>query len=108
MAWAADRLPRPYFLVTALTDELFALWSEPNAPLAFKTANVGVAVAFTLGFTELPANLVQFVVGAPNIAISVVGPFSNIVRAVAQLQKDNINTVGVQQMAVITAAANAI
>ena len=87
---------------------LFALWSEPNAPLAFKTANVGVAVAFTLGFTELPANLVQFIVGAPNISISVVGPFSNIVRAVAQLQRENINTVGIQQMSVINAAANAV
>lgn len=28
VAWAADRLPRPDVLVTALTDERFALWSE--------------------------------------------------------------------------------
>lgn len=92
------------------TDEgvLFALWSEPDAPLAYKTTNVGVAVAFTLGFTELPDDLVQFVVGAPNIAITVVGPTSNIVRAVAQLQRETIQTVGAEQMAIITAARNSI
>lgn len=87
---------------------LFALWSAPGQPLAYKTANVGVAVALTLSLSELPADLVQVIVGAPNINIIVTGMASNFASAIAQLQRDNITNKSTSIFKSVQAAADAV
>lgn len=66
---------------------LFALWSEPNAPLAYKSAAVPLIVALTLAVSEVPAGSLTLVVGGPSVNIAVAGPFADMAAQIIRLQR---------------------
>lgn len=66
---------------------LFAIWSEINAPLAYKTAGVPLIVALTLAVSEIPPNALTIVVGGPNVNITIAGPFAQLSAELIRLQR---------------------
>lgn len=69
------------------TGVLFALWSEPNAPLAFKSANVPIVIALTLAVSEIPPNSLTIVAGGPSVNIIIAGPFAQLSAEIVRLQR---------------------
>lgn len=71
-----------------LTDgTLFAVWSDPERSLAFKSADTDLILSFDLALLALPADSVSVVSSAPEIHLSVVAEFSAL--AVADLSAMN-------------------
>ena len=66
---------------------LFAVWSEPNAPLAYKTANVPLVLGLTLAVGDVPPGSLNIVVGAPSVNITIAGPFSALAAELIRLQR---------------------
>jgi hypothetical protein len=60
------------------TGVLFAIWSEKDAPLLFKTNGVPVITAMTLAVSEIPPDSLTVVVGAPSVNIVMAGPFATL------------------------------
>lgn len=69
------------------TGTLFALWSEVNAPLAYKTAGVPLIIALTLAVSEIPPNSLTIVAGGASVNISIAAPFSTLSAELIRLQK---------------------
>ena len=71
-----------------LTDgTLFAVWSDPDRSLAFKSADTDLILSFDLALFALPADSVSVVSSAPEINLSVVAEFAAL--AVADLSAMN-------------------
>jgi hypothetical protein len=66
---------------------LFAVWSEINAPLAYKTAGVSLIVALTLALSEIPPNSLTIVAGGAAVNITIAGPFSVLASEIMRLQR---------------------
>ena len=66
---------------------MFALWSEPNAPLAFKSVNVPVIIALTLAVSEIPPNSLTIISGGPSVNIFIAGPFAQLSAEIIRLQR---------------------
>ncbi len=66
---------------------LFAVWSEINAPIAYKTANVPVIIALTLAVSEIPPGSLTIVAGGPNVNITIAGPFAELSAELIRLQR---------------------
>ncbi|HRD79045.1 MAG TPA: phage tail protein [Hyphomicrobiaceae bacterium] len=69
------------------TGVLFAVWSEPAAPIAYKTANVPFVLALTLALGDVPPGSINIIVGAPSVNIMIVGPFAVISAEIIRLQR---------------------
>jgi hypothetical protein len=50
---------------------LFALWSEVNAPLAYKSRDLSLTPAFTLALHSLPKNAIEVKVAPSNVTIQI-------------------------------------
>lgn len=66
---------------------LFAVWSEVNAPLAYKSAGIPIIIALTLAVSEIPPNSITIVAGGPSVNITVAGPFARISAEIVRLQR---------------------
>lgn len=80
---------------------LFAVWSEINAPLAYKTANVPLIIALTLAVSEIPPSSLSIVVGGPSVNITVAGPLSTLAAEIVRLQRWVVNSEIIRLTAVI-------
>ena len=64
---------------------MLAIWSDPDTPLAYKTAGVPLAVAYNLALEGAPADTVTVNITGPNVNLTLVGPIAllsaEIVRA---------------------------
>lgn len=69
---------------------LFAVWSEENNPLAYKTSGVPIAIGLTLAMQEVPPDSINILVGAPNINITVIGPMAFLAASLLRLTIANI------------------
>lgn len=66
---------------------LFAVWSEVNAPLAYKTAHVPLVLGLTLAIGDVPPGSLSIVVGAPSVNITIAGPFATLAAELIRLQR---------------------
>jgi hypothetical protein len=66
---------------------LFALWSEINAPLAYKSNGVAMITALTLAVTEIPPNALTVVAGGASVNIILAEPFAQLSAEVLRLQR---------------------
>lgn len=80
---------------------LFAIWSEPNAPLAFKTANVPVIIALTLAVSEIPPNSLTIIAGGPSVNIMIAGPFATLSAELLRLQRRAVESENARLIPVI-------
>lgn len=71
---------------------LFAVWSEVNAPLAYKTNGVPLIVALTLAVSEIPPDAITVVAGGASVNITVAGPFATLAAEIVRLQRYNVQT----------------
>ena len=71
---------------------LFALWSEINAPLAYKTNGVPFLAAATLALSEIPPNSITLVVGGASVNILLGEPFARISAEIIRLQRRAVET----------------
>lgn len=67
--------------------KLFAVWSEVNAPLAYKSNGVPVIIAMTLALSEIPPNSIELIVGGPNVNITIASPFALLSAELLRLQR---------------------
>ncbi|MEQ1670061.1 MAG: phage tail protein [Hyphomicrobium sp.] len=70
---------------------LFALWSEVNAPLGYKTPGIQFIVSLTLAVSEVPPNALTIMVGAPNVNITIAGELAVFATELIRLQNRTIN-----------------
>lgn len=66
---------------------LFAVWSEVNAPIAYKTQSVPLVLGLTLAIGDVPAGSLNIVVGAPSVNITIAGPFAILAAELIRLQR---------------------
>lgn len=66
---------------------LFAVWSEVNAPVSYKTAGVPLALGLTLAVGDAPPSSLNIVVGGPSVNIIIAGPFADIAAELIRLQR---------------------
>lgn len=71
---------------------LFAIWSQINAPLAYKTANVPFIIALTLAVSEIPANALNVVAQGASVNIAIAEPFAQISAEIMRLQRRAVQT----------------
>lgn len=79
---------------------LFAVWSEVNNPLAYKSPNQTFLVSLTLAVTEIPPDSLTIIVGAPNVNLTIVNPLAQtqiaimrILRRITQSEVDRLRPV---------------
>lgn len=65
---------------------LFALWSEPKNPIAYKAPGVAFVLAMTLAVSEIPPNALTIVAGGPSVNLVLGGPLTDFALAITQLQ----------------------
>jgi len=68
-------------------DTLVAVWSEVNAPLAYKTAGIPLVIGMTLAIGEVPPNALNIVAGGPSVNITIAGPFAIFAAELIRLQR---------------------
>jgi Phage tail-collar fibre protein len=66
---------------------LFAIWSEPNGSLVYKTAGVPVIIALTLAVSEIPPNSLTIIAGGANVNIIIAEPFADMSAEILRLQR---------------------
>jgi Phage tail-collar fibre protein len=71
---------------------LFAVWSEINAPLAYKSPGVPLIIALTLAVSEIPPNALTIVAGGANVNITIAGPLAQISAELLRLQRRAVET----------------
>jgi hypothetical protein len=90
-----DGAPKGWINEVGIFDEdgvLFALWSEPNAPLAYKSPSVPLVVALTLAVSEIPAGSLTLMVGGPSVNITLAAPLAGIAAEIVRLQRRAVQT----------------
>ena len=71
---------------------LFALWSDPDTPLAYKTAGVPLAIAYYLALQGVPPDSVNITVSGPTVNLTVDGPIIALATSVIALQRRAVAT----------------
>ena len=71
---------------------LFALWSDPDTPLAYKMADVPLAVAYYLALQGVPPESVDITVSGPTVNLTVDGPIIALATSVVALQRRAVAT----------------
>lgn len=80
---------------------LFALWSEVQAALTYKSANVPVVIGATISLSEIPPNSLTLSVGAPSVNITIAGPFAQLSAEIIRLQRRAVESENARLIPVI-------
>ncbi len=71
---------------------LFALWSDPDTPLAYKTAGVPLAIAYYLALQGVPPDSVSVTVSGPTVNLTVDAPIIASATSIIALQRRLVET----------------
>jgi len=71
---------------------LFAVWSDPDTPLAYKTAGVPLALAYYLALQGVPPDSVNITISGPTVNLTVDGPIIALAASVIALQRRVVAT----------------
>ena len=71
---------------------LFAVWSDPDTPLAYKTAGVPLALAYYLALQGVPPDSVNITISGPTVNLTVDGPIIALATSVIALQRRVVAT----------------
>ena len=71
---------------------LFALWSDEQTPLAYKTAGVPLAIAYYLALQGVPPDSVNVTVSGPTVNLTVDGPIITMATSIIALQRRVLQT----------------
>ena len=71
---------------------LFALWSDEQTPLAYKTAGVPLALAYYLALQGVPPDSVSVTVSGPAVNLTVDGPIIALATSIIALQRRAVAT----------------
>jgi hypothetical protein len=71
---------------------LFAVWSDKQTPLAYKTAGVPLALAYYLALQGVPPDSVDITVSGPTVNLTVDGPIIAIATSIVGLQRRAVAT----------------
>ena len=71
---------------------LFALWSDPDTPLAYKTAGVPLALAYYLALQGVPPDSVNLSISGPTVNLTVDGPIIALATSIVALQRRAVAT----------------
>ena len=71
---------------------LFALWSDEQTPLAYKTAGVPLAIAYYLALQGVPPDSVSVTLSGPTVNLTVDGPIIALATSIIALQRRAVAT----------------
>ncbi len=71
---------------------LFALWSDPDTPLTYKTAGVPLALAYYLALQGVPPESVNLTISGPSVNLTVDGPIIALATSIIALQRRAVAT----------------
>lgn len=74
------------------TGRAFAVWSHPTIPLAYYSAGVPLAVAYSLALKALPANSVDVQVTGPPVDLTLAEPFAVMATQIVRLQSRGLES----------------
>ncbi len=66
---------------------MLALWSDPQVPLAYKTAGVPLVVAYNLALQGIPPDSITVLATGPQVNITITGPLAQLSAELIRLQR---------------------